>query len=92
MWWTVSRRPRTSETIRAIIRSNLHAKLVRKCEESKRDGRFPFEGGWYSRTEILLWGEGLRRREREHLINALTLIGLGAGVVVLLMSLLLYVL
>ncbi len=86
------RKPHPFEVIRATIRAHLYPKLAKRVEQFKHDERFPFEGGWYSRTEILLWREEMQKRDRERLINVLALFGMGGGFAILLVLILLFAL
>lgn len=68
---------------RRLIRTHWYPKLSKKCDRLKQEGKFPFEGGWYSEAEIAEKREALRRRDRELLADMVVLFGAGIGLIAL---------
>ena len=69
---------------RRLIRTHWYPKLSKKCDRLKQEGKFPFEGGWYSETEIAEKRDHLRKRDRELLADMVVLFGTGIGLFALL--------
>jgi hypothetical protein len=50
---------------RSLVRTRMYTKLSKERDQLKQEGKFPFEGGWLSETEVLERRDELKRRDRE---------------------------
>jgi hypothetical protein len=77
-------KPHPKSEYRRLVRSYLYPRLSRDCEQFKEQGKFPFEGGWYSEEDIIRLRIELKNRNRERLFGLILVFGLGVTVLTVL--------
>ena len=81
-------KPHPYDELRRVFRSHWYAVLSDKRNQLKLEGKFPFEGGWYSEAEIGRRASELTRRDREIVFDLVLVFTLGTALVGLLLFIL----
>ena len=66
-----SNKPHPYDEYRSLILAYISPRLSLKCGQMKLLRKFPFEGEWYDEKEVRNHHEGLRKRDRQLLLDLL---------------------